>query len=46
VKVKEEVMKMYKLNFKSLIVKSTNQIPTNSNGKYDYKKINEMFEGE
>ena len=46
VKVKEEVMKMYKLNFKSLIVKSTNQIPTNTNGKYDYKKINEMFDGE
>ncbi|MCK7528357.1 MAG: hypothetical protein MZV64_67730 [Ignavibacteriales bacterium] len=46
VKVKEEVMKMYKLNFKSLVVKSTNQIPTNSSGKYDYKKINEMFDGE
>ena len=44
VKVKEEVMKMYKLNFKSLVVKSTNQIPTNSNGKYDYNRINEMFE--
>ena len=46
VKVKEEVMKMYKLNFKSLVVKSTNQIPTNTNGKYDYNRINEMFEGE
>lgn len=46
VKVKEEVMKMYKLNFKSLVVKSTDQIPTNSNGKYDYNKINEMFDGE
>ncbi|HMN50270.1 MAG TPA: AMP-binding protein [Ignavibacteriaceae bacterium] len=46
VKVKEEVMKMYKLNFKSIIVKSTNQIPTNSSGKYDYNKINEMFESE
>lgn len=44
VKVKEEVMKMYKLNFKSIVVKSTNQIPTNSSGKYDYKKINELFE--
>lgn len=44
VKVKEEVMKMYKLNFKSLVVKSTSQIPTNSNGKYDYNRINEMFE--
>ncbi|MBK7631124.1 MAG: AMP-binding protein [Ignavibacteriales bacterium] len=44
VKVKEEVMKMYKLSFKSLVVKSTNQIPTNSTGKYDYKTINEMFE--
>jgi acyl-coenzyme A synthetase/AMP-(fatty) acid ligase len=46
VKVKEEVMKMYKLNFKSLVVKSTNQIPTNNSGKYDYKKINEMVDGE
>lgn len=46
VKVKEEVMKMYKLNFKSLIVKSTNQIPTNTNGKYDYKRISEMFDSE
>ena len=46
VKVKEEVMKMYKLNFKSLVVKSTTQIPTNSNGKYDYNRISEMFEGE
>lgn len=44
VKVKEEVMKMYKLSFKSLVVKSTTEIPTNSSGKYDYKKINEMFE--
>lgn len=46
VKVKEEVMKMYKLNFKSLVVKSTGQIPTNSNGKYDYNRINELFERE
>ena len=46
VKVKEEVMKMYKLSFKSLVVKSTDQIPTNSSGKYDYKKINELFDGE
>jgi hypothetical protein len=46
VKVKEEVMKMYKLSFKSLVVKSTNQIPTNSSGKYDYKKINELFVSE
>lgn len=44
IKVKEEVMKMYQLNFKSLIVKSANQIPTNTNGKYDYNKIKEMFE--
>jgi acyl-coenzyme A synthetase/AMP-(fatty) acid ligase len=44
VKVKNEILKMYKLNFKSVVVKSTNQIPTNSSGKYDYKKINEMFE--
>jgi len=39
-------MKMYKLSFKSLVVKSTTEIPTNSSGKYDYKKINEMFDGE
>ncbi len=44
VKVKEEVMRMYKLNFKSLVVKSTEHIPTNSSGKYDYNKINVMFE--
>lgn len=44
VMVKEEAMKMYKLSFKSLVVKSTDQIPTNSSGKYDYKKINEMFD--
>ena len=42
--VKEEVMKMYKLSFKSLVVKSTNHIPTNTNGKYDYNRINEMFD--
>ena len=46
VKVKEEVMKMYKLSFKSLVIKSTTEIPTNSSGKYDYKKINEMFDAE
>jgi len=44
VNVKNEILKMYKLNFKSVVVKSTNQIPTNSSGKYDYTKINEMFE--
>ena len=44
VNVKNEILKMYKLNFKSIVVKSTNQIPTNSSGKYDYTKINEMFE--
>jgi len=44
VNVKNEILKMYKLNFKSVVVKSTTQIPTNSSGKYDYKKINEMFE--
>jgi len=44
VNVKNEILKMYKLNFKSIVVKSTNQIPTNSSGKYDYAKINEMFE--
>jgi hypothetical protein len=44
VNVKNKILKMYKLNFKSVVVKSTNQIPTNSSGKYDYKQINEMFE--
>ena len=44
VNVKNEVLRMYKLNFKSVVVKSTNQIPTNSSGKYDYNKINEQFE--
>lgn len=44
INVKNEILKMYKLNFKSIVVKSTNQIPTNSSGKYDYAKINEMFE--
>ena len=44
VNVKNEILKMYKLNFKSIVVKSTNQIPTNSSGKYDYTKINEVFE--
>lgn len=46
VNVKNEVLKMYKLSFKSVVVKSTNQIPTNSSGKYDYNKINEMFDFE
>lgn len=44
VNVKNEVMKMYNLNFKSLVVKSTTQIPTYISGKYDFKKINEMFD--
>lgn len=46
IKVKNEVMKMYKLNFNSLVVKSTNKIPTTNSGKYDYKKINELFESD
>ena len=46
VNVKNEVMKMYKLSFNSLVVKSTKQIPTNSSGKYDYNKINEIFESD
>jgi long-chain acyl-CoA synthetase len=44
VNVKNEILKMYKLNFKSVVVKSTDQIPTNSSGKYDYAKINELFD--
>lgn len=43
VNVKNEVIKMYKLNFKTVIVKPIDKIPTNSSGKYDYKKINELF---
>ena len=46
VNVKNEVLKMYQLSFKSVVVKSANQIPTNNSGKYDYKKINEMFDFE
>jgi len=46
VEVKNEILRMYKLNFKSVIVKSTNQIPTNSSGKYDYPRINEIFDGD
>jgi hypothetical protein len=44
VDVKNEILKMYKISFKTVVVKSTNEIPTNSSGKYDYAKINEMFE--
>ena len=43
VNVKNEVLKMYQLSFKSVLVRSTNQIPTTNSGKYDYNKINEMF---
>ena len=46
VNVKNEVIKLYKLNFKNIVVKTTGEIPTNSSGKYDYKKINEMFDGD
>ena len=41
--VKNEILKMYKLNFKTVIVKTANEIPINSSGKFDYTKINEMF---
>ena len=44
VNVKNEVLKMYKLSFKSVVVKSTAKIPTISSGKYDYNKINKMFD--
>jgi len=44
VNVKNEILKMYKLNFKTVVVKKTNDIPTNNSGKYDYKRINEIFE--
>ncbi|MFO7526871.1 MAG: AMP-binding protein [Ignavibacteriaceae bacterium] len=46
IKVKNEVIKMYKLNFNSLVVKSTKIIPTTNSGKYDYKKINELFDAD
>jgi acyl-coenzyme A synthetase/AMP-(fatty) acid ligase len=42
--VKNEILKVYKLNFTTVAVKTTNEIPTNSSGKFDYKRINEMFE--
>jgi acyl-CoA synthetase (AMP-forming)/AMP-acid ligase II len=45
IEVKKYVLNTYKLNFKTVIVKSTDTIPTNSSGKYDYAKINEMFRG-
>jgi acyl-coenzyme A synthetase/AMP-(fatty) acid ligase len=44
--VKKEVLKMYKFSIKSVVVKSTNQIPISSSGKYDYHKINRMFDSE
>lgn len=44
IKIKNELMKIYNLNFNSLVVKSTNQIPTTNSGKYDYKKVNELFD--
>jgi acyl-CoA synthetase (AMP-forming)/AMP-acid ligase II len=44
VNVRNEILKVYKLNFTTVVVKATNEIPTNSSGKYDYNKINEMFE--
>jgi long-chain acyl-CoA synthetase len=42
--VKNEILKIYKLNFKTVVVEAAKEIPTNSSGKYDYLKINEMFE--
>jgi long-chain acyl-CoA synthetase len=44
INVKNEVLKFYKINFKSVVVKSTNHIPTSNTGKYDYKMINRMFD--
>jgi long-chain acyl-CoA synthetase len=44
VNVKNKVLTLYKLNFKSVVVKSTNHIPTANTGKYDYKMIEEMFD--
>jgi long-chain acyl-CoA synthetase len=46
VNVRNKILTMYKLNFKSVLVKSIDQIPTNSSGKYDYTKINEVFDEE
>jgi len=42
--IKNEILKVYKLNFTTVVVKSTNEIPTTSSGKYDYNKINKLFE--
>jgi acyl-CoA synthetase (AMP-forming)/AMP-acid ligase II len=45
VNVKNEILKTYKLNFKTVVVKSATEIPTTSSGKYDYNRINALFEG-
>ncbi|MBK9097284.1 MAG: AMP-binding protein [bacterium] len=44
VNVKNEILKTYKLNFKTVVVKSATEIPTTSSGKYDYNRINALFE--
>jgi len=43
INVKSEILKLYKINFNTVVVKKTNEIPTNSSGKYDYVKIDEIF---
>lgn len=43
INVKNEVLKLYRLNFKSIIVKSTTKIPTYNSGKYNYDEIIKLF---
>lgn len=42
-KVKQKVCEYFKLNPSNVVIKSANEIPTKSTGKYDYEKINELF---
>jgi acyl-coenzyme A synthetase/AMP-(fatty) acid ligase len=42
-KVKQKVCEFYKLNPSTVSIKSADEIPTKSTGKYDYEKINELF---
>ncbi len=42
-KVKQKVCEFYKLNPSTVSIKSANEIPTKSSGKYDYERINDLF---
>jgi hypothetical protein len=37
---------MYNLNFKSVVVRSADQIPTKLNGKYNYSMIEQIINDE